>query len=397
MRADKAVRRRRAGTAALVCLLVVAACIPALAGSYEQINLVSDIAGVARNTDIRPACNIQMPGGPAAPCLVNPWGITNGPTTPFWISDNGAGVSTLYDGAGTARNLVVAIPPPAGSPAGTLAAPTGIVFNGTGGFTVSENGKSGSALFIFATEDGTISGWSPGVDLNNAVLVVDNSTGSATSVDHSALGAVYKGLALATVGGANFIYATNFRDAVVEVYDSSFHLVKSFTDTTVPAGFAPFGIQNINGKLFITFAKQNDQKHDDVAGPGNGFVDVLDLLHEGNDGHLDRFASGGVLNSPWGVALAPSGFGQFSHHMLIGNFGDGHINAFDQNGVSDGPLKDFHRQPITINGLWGLKFGGGAANNVNGATNSLFFTAGIGDESHGLFGMINVFRGCDEQ
>lgn len=291
------------------------------------------------------------------------------------------------------------IPPPAGSPPGTLAAPTGIVFNGTGGFQVSKNGASGSALFIFTTEDGTISGWSPGVDLNNAVLVVDNSTGSASSVDHSVLGAVYKGLAMASVGGANFIYATNFRDGVVEVYDSSFTLVKSFTDSTVAAGFAPFGIQNINGKLFITFAKQNAAKHDDVAGPHNGFVDVLDLVHDGNDGHLDRFASGGVLNSPWGIALAPAGFGQFSDHLLIGNFGDGHITAFDVqgSGSSDGPLQDFHHQPITISGLWGLKFGGGAANNVNGATNSLYFTAGIGDESHGLFGMINVFRGCDDQ
>ena len=396
MRAIKEVRHRWAKIPVLLCLLVVAACVPALAGSYEQTNLVSDIAGVARNTDIRPACNVQMPGGPAAPCLVNPWGLAYSPTSPFWISDNNAGVSTLYDGAGNARSLVVVIPPPAGTPAGTLAAPTGIVFNGTGEFVVSKNGKSGSAAFIFATEDGTLSGWSPGVDVNNAVLAVDNSTGSSTSVDGSALGAVYKGLATGSVGGANFIYATNFRDGVVEVYNSSFKLMKSFTDTTVPAGFAPFGIQNINGKLFITFAKQNDQKHDDVAGPGNGFVDVLDLVHDGNDGPLERFASGGVLNSPWGIALAPSGFGEFSHHLLIGNFGDGRINAFDvRSQNSDGPLQDHHHLPITINGLWGLRFGGGAPNNANGATNSLYFTAGIGDESHGLFGMINVFH-CDE-
>jgi uncharacterized protein (TIGR03118 family) len=394
MHEDKAVRRGRVGATALLCLLIVAACIPAIAGSYEQTNLVSDIAGVARNTDVRPACNIQTPGGSAVPCLLNPWGIAYGPGGPFWISDNNAGVSTLYDGTGNALSLVVAIPPPAGSPAGTLATPTGIVFNGTSGFVVSKNNVSGAALFIFATEDGTISGWNPKVDLNNAVLVVDNSTGSTTSVDHSMLGAVYKGLAIGQVGGATFIYATNFRDGVVEVYDSSFHLVKSFTDSTVPAGFAPFGIQNINQKLYVTFAKQNAKKHDDVAAPHSGFVDALDLVHDGNNGDLDRFASGGVLNSPWGVALAPADFGQFSHHLLIGNFGDGRINAFDvQSGGSDGPLKDFHDRPITINGLWGLKFGGGDPK--NGSINSLFFTAGIGDESHGLFGMITVFQACD--
>jgi uncharacterized protein (TIGR03118 family) len=182
----------------------------------------------------------------------------------------------------------------------------------------------------------------------------------------------------------------------VEVYDSSFQLVKSFTDTTVPAGFAPFGIQNINQKLYVTFAKQNAAKHDDVAAPHSGFVDGLDLVHDGNNGDLDRFASGGVLNSPWGVALAPADFGQFSRHLLIGNFGDGRINAFDvQSGESDGPVKDFHDRPITINGLWALKFGGGGPKNINGSTNSLFFTAGIGDESHGLFGTITVFQ-CDK-
>lgn len=395
MHAHEAVRQGRAGATALLSLLIVAACTPAIAGSYEQTNLVSDIAGVARNTDVRPACNIQTPGGSAAPCLLNPWGIAYGPGGPFWISDNNAGVSTLYDGAGNALPLVVTIPPPAGSPAGAQAAPTGIVFNGTSGFVVSKNKVSGPALFIFATEDGTISGWNPNVDLN-AVLAVDNSTGSATSVDHSTLGAVYKGLAIGHVGGATFIYATNFRDGVVEVYDSSFHLVKSFTDSTVPAGFAPFGIQNINQKLYVTFAMQNAKKHDDVAAPHSGFIDALDLVHDGNNGDLDRFASGGVLNSPWGVALAPADFGQFSRHLLIGNFGDGRINAFDvQSGESDGPLKDFHDLPITVNGLWALKFGGGGPQNINGSTNSLFFTAGIGDESHGLFGAITVFQ-CDK-
>jgi uncharacterized protein (TIGR03118 family) len=338
---------------------------------YTRTNLVSDIAGVARFTD---------------PNLVNPWGLAFGPTSPFWVADNGTGLSTLYRGDGKSfplgSPLVVTIPPPAG---GTSASPTGLVFNGTSSFVVSANGKSGAAIFIFATEDGTISGWSPAVDFQNAILVVDNSTPGG--VDNSTLGAVYKGLATADKGSSHFLYAANFRDGFVEVYNSSFKFVKSFTDTGVPAGFAPFGIQNINGKLFVTFAKQNVKKHDDVAGPGNGFVDVFDA-----DGNLlDRFASAGTLNSPWGLALAPSGFGKFSQDLLVGNFGDGRVNAFDLNsGEFDGQLIDPEGNPVTINGLWALQFGNGAPN--GGSRHKLFFTAGIADESHGLFGFIKAGR-----
>jgi uncharacterized protein (TIGR03118 family) len=343
---------------------------------YARINLVSDIAGVARFTD---------------PNLVNPWGLAFGPTSPFWIADNGTGFSTLYRGDGKSfpvgSPLVVTVPPPAG---GTSASPTGLVFNGTSSFTVSANGKSGAAIFIFATEDGTISGWSPAVDLHNAILVVDNS--APGGVDNSTLGAVYKGLATVDKGSSHLLYAANFRDAVVEIYDSNFKFVKSFTDTGVPTGFAPFGIQNINGKLFVTFAKQNDKKHDDVAGPGNGFVDIFDA-----DGNLlDRFASGGSLNSPWGLAVAPDGFGEFSHDLLVGNFGDGRINAFSLNtGHFDGQLIDPQGNSLTINGLWALRFGNGAPN--GGSRRKLFFTAGIADESHGLFGFIKAGRGEEEE
>ena len=355
-----------------LCVTLVCLSLPALAGGYDQTNLVSDISGIAKFTN---------------PKLVNPWGIAFSATSPIWIADNGAGVSTLYHRDGTILPLVVTIPVPGGAcPNPPAAAPTGLVFNGDAkSFVVTKNGKSGSALFIFSTEDGTISGWNPTVDTTCAVLEVDNSANPTADA-----GAVYKGLAIGQVEGKSFIYASNFRSGQVEMYDSQFHLVKTFTDASVPPGFAPFGVQNINGVLFVTFALQDDQKHDDVAGPGNGFVDVFDL----GGTLIKSFASGGVLNSPWGVALAPAHFGQFSNHVLIGNFGDGHINAFDlHSGKSDGPLKNDRGDAIFIGGLWGLKFGAGGAN--NGPVNTLFFTAGIGDEGHGLFGTITV-NACEE-
>src|SRR5438270_963296 len=282
-------------------------------GFYQRTNLVSDIAGVAKFTD---------------PNLVNPWGLSHSPTSPWWISDNGAGVSTLYKGDGTAVPLVVTIPPPAGSPAGTTAAPTGNIFNAVNStnpddFVVSKGGKSGPSLFIFATEDGTISGWNPNVKPTNAILAVDRSTVGA--------GAVYKGLTFGRSNGSDFIYATNFRFGSVEQFDANFHLVRSFTDkklaNTCPLPnqcYAPFGIQNIGGKLFVTFALQDAAHHDDMSGAGHGFVDVFDT--SGN--LLQRLISHGHLNSPWGLALAPSNFGQFSNALLVGNFGDGHINAY---------------------------------------------------------------------
>jgi len=326
---------------------------------YRRVNLVSDIPGVALRAD---------------PNLVNCWGIAFSPTSPVWIANNGTGTSTLYLGDGTpaptpVAPLIVKIPSPS---AGETAAPTGLVLNtATTGFFVSSGAKSGPSIFIFSTEDGTIAGWSPAVDLHNAVIAVPNS-GSA----------VYKGLTTGTSGCKPFIYATNFHDGVVEMYDSSFHLTKSFTDPTVPAGFAPFGIENIDGDLYVTFALQDADKHDDVRGPGNGFIDVFTT-----DGTWkSRFASNGALDSPWGLALAPPSFGKFAHRLLVGNFGDGRINAFDfPSGVPDGTLRDTLGQPMTINGLWGLKFANGGP---SGRKNHLLFTAGIGDESHGLFGLI---------
>lgn len=362
----------RAAAVAAFLVLISAATQASAQTSYLRTNLVSDIAGVANFTDAN---------------AVNTWGIVNaGDTGPIWIADNGTGVSTVYTGAGVAfpspnAPLVVTIPTPPNSPSGAVAAPTGIVFNSTTSFVVSAGGKSGPSRFIFDTEDGTISGWSPAVDAKNAILAVNHS-GPGRSAGRTGLGAVYKGLAIGNNGSGDFIYATNFRNGVVEMYDAQFHLVKSFTDSSIPSGFAPFGIRNINGKLFVTYAKQDAKRHDDVAGPGNGFVDIFDL----NGNLQSQFAARGTLNSPWGLAVAPLNFGDFSGALLVGNFGDGRINAFSPTtGDFIGQLQDTFGNPMTIDGLWGLNFGNGA---LQAPTTTLFFTAGIGDEGHGLFGSI---------
>ncbi len=334
-------------------------------GFYQQENLVSDLPNIAQVQDTN---------------LVNPWGLSHGPTTPWWVSDNGKGVSTLYDGNGTPVNplspgsppLVVTIPPPAG---GTTAAPTGNVFNGTSGFVVTEGLLSGPSRFIFATEDGTISGWNPTVDQTHAILAVDNSASEA----------IYKGLAIGSNGSGTFIYATNFHAGTIDVFNSNFApatLSGFFTDPKIPIGYAPFGIQNISGKLYVTYALQDENKEDDVAGPAHGFVDVFDT--SGN--LLQRLILHGRLNSPWGLALAPADFGLFSNALLVGNFGNGRINAYDLNtGEFLGQLRDQSNAPITIDGLWALGFGNDAA---AGKHNELFFTAGLNDEADGLFGKI---------
>jgi uncharacterized protein (TIGR03118 family) len=338
---------------------------PAEAG-YVQQNLVSDLLGVAPVQDSN---------------LVNPWGMSSGPTTPIWVSDNGSGKTTLYNGLGqpfpVGAPLVITIAPPAG---GTTSAPTGQVFNGnSSAFLLSATPGSG-ARFIFATEDGTISGWNSG--LTSSILKVDNSPS----------GAVYKGLAIGSNASGNFLYAANFHNGSIDVFDTNFTQVTlpgGFVDPTLPAGFAPFNIQNIGGKLYVTYAMQDAAKHDDVAGPGNGFVDVFDT----NGNFLQRLVSMGPLNSPWGLALAPSNFGQFSNDLLVGNFGDGVINAFNPtSGLLLGQLDNAGGSPITIDGLWGLHFGTGSAN--GGAADTLFFTAGIPGtgmvEDHGLFGDLRL-------
>ena len=346
-----------------------------LSTAILQTNLVSDIAGLAQVTDKN---------------LVNPWGLAAGPGGPLWVADNNSGLSTLYNGAGAPQALVVTIPPPDGSPDGTLSSPTGTVFNGSGDFVVSANGKSGSSVFLFATEDGTIAGWSPGVDptgkfdgpnglSKNAVLAVDNSNGGA--------GAVYKGLAIGTDSqGRHLLYAANFRDGTIDVFDNTFTATTvsgGFQDSSIPDGFAPFNVQLIGNYLYVTYAMQDAAKHDPVNGAGNGFVDVFTT-----DGELvQQFAAGGPLDSPWGVVQAPSGFGDFSNDILIGNFGDGHINAFDQSGNFVRQLTDVSGNPITVGGLWALRFGTGGQ---NGDPHTLFFSAGINHEQDGLLGTFQV-------
>jgi uncharacterized protein (TIGR03118 family) len=315
---------------------------------YLQTNLVSNVSGQAAFTD---------------PDLINPWGMAYSATSPFWVSDNGTGVSTLYDGSGSKQALTVTIPSPGGS--GGAARPTGQVFNGGAGFHGDR--------FLFATEDGTIAGWRGALG-TSAELVVDNS----------GAGANYKGLAIGSNGAGSFLYAANFHAGTIDVYDSVFAPALSgmFTDPNLPSGYAPFNIQNLGGSLYVTYALQDPNTGDDVAGPGHGYVDVFDT--SGN--LLRRLISGGVLDSPWGVALAPADFGEFSNELLVGNFGDGLINAFDPlTGALLGTLKDGKGNTISIDGLWALGVGNGAA---AGATSELFFTAGPNGETDGLFGKL---------
>ncbi|HAB15358.1 MAG TPA: TIGR03118 family protein [Verrucomicrobiota bacterium] len=325
-----------------------------LARSFIEHDLVSDIPGRADHTD---------------PNLSNPWGISLSPTSPFWVADNKTGVSTLYDGEGVPRSLVVSIPPPGG---GTPpASPTGTVFNGGSGFEVAPGLP---ARFLFATEDGTISGWNPAAAPTAAILKVDHS-GTA----------LYKGLAIGNNGSADHLYAANFKEGSIDVFDTAFapaSLSGSFTDPTLPAGYAPFNIQNLGGKLYVTYALQDGGQKDDVPGAGHGFVDVFDL----NGNLLQRLVSQGALNSPWGLVIGPEDFGPFEGDLLVGNFGDGRINAYDlSSGKFLGSLKGPDGKPIEIEGLWALTAGNGAN---GGDEDDLYFTAGISDEEHGLFGEI---------
>jgi len=324
---------------------------PAAAG-YVVDNLVSDVAGLASFTD---------------PDLVNPWGLARSAGSPWWAADNGTGLSTLYKGSGAKQGLVVTIPPSSSS--APFAAPTGVVFN-------ANSTSFGGARFIFSSEDGVIASWfSPA------------NTNAVRNVDNSITGAIYKGLAIGNASGQDVVYATDFHNNKIDAFVTgsvpgtfdSATLTGNFTDPNLPAGYAPFGIQNIGGKLYVTYALQASGGKDDLAGPGNGFVDIFDT-----NGVLEkRFASDMTLNSPWGIALAPDDFGEFSNDLLVGNFGDGKISAFDPTtGSFEGQLD------VQIDGLWALQFGGGNAN--SGATNHLYFTAGIDDESHGLFGFIAV-------
>jgi uncharacterized protein (TIGR03118 family) len=346
--------------------------------SILAVSLLGFIAAPAEAQQVQVTNLVSNGAVPAAtidPNLVNPWGLSRSPTSPFWVSDNGTGVSTLYSGTGTKVPLTVTIPPPAGST--DTATPTGTVFNGNAGsFQVSSGGKTGTSAFIFSTEDGTISGWSPAVNGTNAILAADESTLGA--------GAVYKGLAIGSFGGSNYLYATDFRNGLVEQFDSNFNLVRSFTDAGVAPGFAPFGAQVLNGHLYVTYAMQDATRHDDVAGAGNGYVDVFNL-----DGtFLQRLVSQGAqVNSPWGLDIAPSSFPDFAGQLLVGNFGDGTISAFNLlTGNFLGQLTGADGNPLRIDGLWALMNGNG----TNSDSNGIYFTAGLNGEQDGLFGVIHA-------
>jgi uncharacterized protein (TIGR03118 family) len=358
--------RTRLVAAFVVAGVAIAGATPVLArdnSAYQVHTLVSDGSIPADHTD---------------PNLVNAWGIAFNPTAVVWVANNHSGTSTLYDGAGNPASLVVAIPSPTAADGGS---PTGIVFNASNGFTVSSGSTSGPSRFIFATEDGVIAGWAPNVDTAHALRAVDNSPA----------GAIYKGLALSAGGSGQLLYATDFHNAKVDVFDAKFSPVTlpagAFTDPRIPPGYAPFGIAAINGDVYVTYARQDAAKTDNVRGPGLGYVDVYDP----NGRLLRRVASRGLLNAPWGIALAPAGFGRFGGSLLVGNFGDGRINAYDQTfGLPLGSLRDAQRRPIEIDGLWGISFGNGFASQP---VDTLFYAAGPGDEAHGAYGRIDAVSG----
>jgi len=315
----------------------------------------------------------SLPAAHVDPTLKNGWGLAAGGAGPWWVAVNEAQASMLFDADGTPQNLRVAIP----------GAPTGIVRTDGEGFLVTDGDASAPARFLFATEDGTIAGWSP--DVGPAAPMQS----AFTVVSRASAGAIYKGLALARTIQGDRLYATDFHNGRVDVFDDTYKLVNTlggFVDPKLPEGYAPFGIQNIFGRIFVSYAKQDAHASDEINGRGLGLVDVFDL-----DGMLlTRVATHGFLNAPWGMAIAPEGFGEFSGQLLVGNFGDGTIEAFARTDdmrkfTPSGLLRDAFHRPIRIDGLWGIAFGNGAA---AGPANALYFAAGPSDESHGSFGRV---------
>ncbi len=351
------IARALACTAALLLLAIPVSAKqnPAKIQHYRQINLVSDLAGVAQLQDTN---------------LVNAWGISFNSMSPFWVSDNGTGKSTLYSVTNDSSGTPIASKVPLEVNIPGEGNPTGQLFNNTSAF-------HGDA-FIFASEDGTISGWRPALGTNAEVLATNNN-------------AVYKGITLSSNSAGPVLLAANFSEATIDVYTNGGTgavLAAQFSDTAAPNGYAPFNVQEIDGIIFVTFAKQDEAREDDVQGRGNGLIDIFDPI----TGVFTRFATGSdaggnvhAMNSPWGIALAPSTFGRHAGQLLVGNFGSGTIMTFGADGAFEGLLKGVHGGAITIDGLWGLTFGNGSR---AGTTDTLFFSAGPNDESNGLFGAI---------
>ena len=346
---------------------------PQTTTGFSDMAMVSNRTGVVATTTVIDAN------------LSNPWGVAVAPGLPFWIADNNSNLTTLYSGTGaiqtgaiTGSNAVgIAIP---ASAAGVPANPTGQVYNGNGGFAIPTAKGQESALFIFDGEGGTIAGWA-GDSGTAAVTAYDD--GVANGTNH----AVYKGLALGEVNGAPFLYATDLHNNKVDVFDTHFTkpvaMQGKFVDPTLPAGFVPFGIVALNSQLYVTYAMRDTALHDEVTGAGFGYVDIFDF--SGN--FVKRFASAGVLNAPWGVAIAPAGFGSLDGELLVGNFGDGAINIFAADGTSKGPLTVINGGALAIPGLWTIVFGNGDADKP---LTTLFYTAGFTDQTDGVFGRVAV-------
>jgi len=358
--------------------LALATCIASLAQAddaethYRQINLVSDISGIAQVQDTN---------------LVNAWGISFHPTFPFWVSDNGAGVTTLY----SVTNDASGVPHGSATPSTAIgipgAGPAVISIPGAGNVTgqVANNSTEfNSDIFLFVSEDGTVSGWRPGI-------------GTAAETLATRTNAIYKGVTLATVGTNTVLLAANFHEGTLDVYDGNSQLLGQFADQRAPEGYAPFNVQNLNGVIFVTFAKQDAAKRDDVAGRGRGLIDTFDI----STGKFRRFAAGRAsggnvreMNSPWGLAIAPASFGSHANQLLVGNFGSGTIMTFDAHGKFKGLLQTAGGCPVTIDGLWSLAFG--VDGGVSGVSTDLYFSAGPNNERHGLFGAIQVLNDSEE-
>ena len=321
--------------------------------AYAATSLVSDTAA--------------LPAAHTDPNLVNAWGVAFNPRGFVWVAANGTAKSTLYDGNGVPQTLVVSTP----------AGPTGIVFNGTQDFKLSQNGVTAPSPFIFASESGSISAWSPSVSPVTALVVFDGSAG----------GSVYKGLAISAYAGANYLYAADFHNGRVDVFDAAFARVSlpgPFSDPALPAGYAPFGIQAIGERIYVAYAMREASGDDEEAGAGLGIINVYDS--GGN--LLKRLVTGGALNAPWGMALAPADFGTASNMLLVGNFGDGKIHVYDPaTGDSGGALCMADGKPLVIDGLWGIAFGNGLNSQP---ANTLFYAAGPADETHGQYGRIDL-------
>jgi uncharacterized protein (TIGR03118 family) len=348
-----------------LALLLTATAHTAMAGTVTQTNLTSDGAVPAAVTD---------------PNLKNPWGISFAPGGAFWVSDNANGLTTLYGGDGSIVPLVVSIPASAGTTG--PGSPTGQVFNATKDFNVSAGGTAAPAVFLFVTEDGTISGWNPSV--NQAAAVV--------AVDRGAYGDVYKGIAAYTdpTSGKNYLLVTDFRGGVVDVFDASFHRLRAFRDTTLPANYSPYNIAVLNGSIYVTYAQVNAARHDSVNAAGAGAVEMISLSSDAGSPTLHEVvharALHGALNGPWGLAIAPSSYGALAGDLLVGNFGSGHVAVFTPGLAPQGVLRTTGNAVLTINGLWALTQGNGGD---AGSTGTIYFSAGPNKETDGLLGALN--------